>query len=56
LEKSGSDLAARATLPGPTPPAAPTLLRIRRACSLTSSCVMRPLGPVPSTSLMLTPI
>src|SRR5690349_11816429 len=37
-------------------PAAPTLLRIRRACSFTSSCEIRPPGPVPSTSLMLTPI
>src|SRR6185503_10989945 len=26
------------------------------ACSLTSSCVIRPLGPAPSTSLILTPI
>ena len=37
-------------------PAEPTLLRIRRACSLTSSCEMRPPGPVPCTSLMSTPI
>ena len=37
-------------------PALPTLLRMRRACSLTSSCEIRPAGPVPVTALMSTPI
>src|SRR3954464_6583047 len=54
--KSGSARAARGA-PAPAPaPADPTLLTIRRACSLTSSWEMRPAGPVPCTSLTSTPI
>ena len=47
---------ARAAPGGCAAPAEPTLLRIRRACSLTSSREMRPAGPVPWISLMSTPI
>src|SRR5262245_25816522 len=54
--KSGNGRKARATTAPVAAPADPTLLRIRRACSLTSSCVMRPPGPVPCTALMSTPI
>src|SRR6187200_2708594 len=54
--KSGSGRAARTAIPSAAVPADPTLLRIRRAVSFTSSCVMRPLGPVPWIALISTPI
>src|SRR5688572_9492351 len=56
--KSGIGREARATTApaGAPAPALPTLLRMRRACSLTSSCEMRPAGPLPATELMSTPI
>src|SRR5215208_6144404 len=57
LAKSGIGRAARAAAPPVAEgPALPTLLRRRRACSLTSSCEMRPTGPLPATALISTPI
>ena len=56
LEVGQRPRGARGHTAGAAAPADPTLLRIRRACSLTSSCEMRPPGPVPWTALMSTPI
>src|SRR6185295_4857704 len=58
FEKSGIGRDARAATAPPAAgaPALPTLLRMRRACSFTSSWEMRPAGPLPATALMSTPI